>query len=635
MSTGVIGIVKYLGYYFPGMRPARGCVSRRSLVTALVVFALYRNVAAIGKLAELLWVVMLLSVGAVTLAAFTRFHPHLAFTYPDGAFRLSRRFFAGMGAGLVIAVYDYLGYNTIAYMGDELRDPGRVMPRAILYSILGMMVIYLTMNVSVVGAVPWQQIASVRVGRLPGARAGVGRRGGEGLHRPHRADRVRFARGGAPRRLAGSVQRREGQALLRRVRAAPPDACSFLTWRSWRWPPSPRRGRSSPSPSVIDVLTAVFVLVQSIAQIAALTVLRRRQPTLKRPIGWFSIPSRASSPWPGGSTSMTPRARPILLSFGWVAVGGLAFLGGPASSGPGPLVPRNSGALPAPGREGAAPGEVPTVQRETRSLKWHSQSRRDSGMKWHVCSRLLRTFPTAPLALEIGAPAIGRWPPRAMPSRSPDGDRAGAAPSSGARPRGSPGPRASRSVKAPPRPTGSATTRSATRLDADRFAVVLSPGLPAPRYRIHDATTHCAVLEGTAGPRVLQAMSRAGTPLDGRPHRSSALAEGRYVVVLEDGSHSRAHRHRERRRRAASFPSSGGSSPSSAAARRRRPSPSTTPVTSSVNRRGALGRRRDRRRRSASPVPEREGRRCRRGMARRGGLHQVRRDHVRMCSPWS
>src|ERR1700722_5751499 len=166
MSTGVIGLVKYLGYYFPAMTAGEAHAASL-LVVALVVVALYRNIAAIGKLAGVLWIVMLLAVGAVTVAAFARFDPHLAFGYPEGAFRLDGKFFAGMGAGLIIAVYDYLGYNTVAYMGDELRDPGRVMPRAILFSILGMMAIYLTMNIAVVGAVPWQEIPkSESVGSL-------------------------------------------------------------------------------------------------------------------------------------------------------------------------------------------------------------------------------------------------------------------------------------------------------------------------------------------------------------------------------------------------------------------------------------------------------------------------------------
>jgi len=324
MSTGVIGLVKYLGYYAPGMTTGESRVVAL-LVVALVVVALYRSVEAVGKLAAILWIVMLLAVGAVTAAAFTRFDPHLAFTYPEGAFRLSRRFFAGMGAGLVIAVYDYLGYNTVAYMGDELRDPGRVMPRAILYSILGMMLLYLTMNVAVLGAVPWQEIAtSDSIGSVVLERAwGVGAArvftalivltgfaslmaGVLGASRvPYNAARDKlFFRAFA--RLHPTL-RFPHVALF--VMAAVTAVGCFFTLTD-----------------VINVLTAVFVLVQSVAQIVALIVLRRRQPTLARPyrmvlyplpglvalVGWIYVYA-SSGFWA------------IVLSLGWIGAGVIAF----------------------------------------------------------------------------------------------------------------------------------------------------------------------------------------------------------------------------------------------------------------------------------------------------------------------
>src|SRR5438046_1559387 len=69
-----------------------------------------------------------------------------------------------------------------------------------------------------------------------------------------------------------------------------------------------------------------------------------------------------------------------------------------------------------------------------------------------------------------------------------------------------------------------------------RFAVVVSPGRPAPRYRIVDAATGRDVAGGSAGPRVLDATSRAGTPLTGDRIDLSKLGIGSYFVVLDDGS---------------------------------------------------------------------------------------------------
>ena len=325
MSTGVIGVVEYLGYYAPRMTVVETRVAAL-LVTALVVFALHRSVVAVGKLAGFLWIVMLLAVGAVTIAAFTHFDPQRAFTYPEGAFHLSRRFFAGMGAGLIIAVYDYLGYNTVAYMGDELRQPGRVMPRAILYSILGMMLIYLTMNVAVVGAVPWQDIArSKSIGSMVLEQAW-----GVAAARVFTALIV----------LTGFASLVAG--LLGASRVPYNAAKDGLFFRAF--------GRLHPTlhfphvalfvmaavtavgclftlTDVINVLTAVFVLVQSIAQIVALTVLRRRQPTLTRPYRmiFYPLPSLvAGVAWI--YVYVSSGFWPIVLSLGWIGAGVIAFM---------------------------------------------------------------------------------------------------------------------------------------------------------------------------------------------------------------------------------------------------------------------------------------------------------------------
>src|SRR5271170_6458717 len=56
MSTGVIGLVQYVGYYYPGMSN-RTIYSLSMGIVAVVIFALYRNVSAIGKLTAGLWVV--------------------------------------------------------------------------------------------------------------------------------------------------------------------------------------------------------------------------------------------------------------------------------------------------------------------------------------------------------------------------------------------------------------------------------------------------------------------------------------------------------------------------------------------------------------------------------------------------
>ncbi len=145
--------------------------------------------------------------------------------------------------------------------------------------------------------------------------------------------------------------------------------------------------------------------------------------------------------------------------------------------------------------------------------------------------RLLRTLPTLPLALEIGCARSSSTD--AVPALDGAVTAAAASPSGRDRDRHRVQATLGESAASPYRVRYDQVGYS---LDADRFAVVVSSGLSAPHYRIHDATTQCAVAEGTAGPRVLQTTSRAGTPLTGDRIDLSALAAGRYVLVLEDGS---------------------------------------------------------------------------------------------------
>jgi amino acid transporter len=98
---------------------------------------------------------------------------------PKDAFRLDGAFAAGLGAAMLIAIYDYLGYYNVCHLGDEVRDPGRTIPRAVLISVAIVATIYLAMNVSIIAVIPWQEaqaspnIAALFMERLYGRQVAV------------------------------------------------------------------------------------------------------------------------------------------------------------------------------------------------------------------------------------------------------------------------------------------------------------------------------------------------------------------------------------------------------------------------------------------------------------------------------
>jgi amino acid transporter len=103
----------------------------------------------------------MITVLAVIVAGLMNFNPALL-TLPANAFRLDGSFAAGLGAAMLIAIYDYLGYYNICHLGDEVRDPGRTIPRAVMLSVAIVATIYLTMNVSIIAVIPWQEAQESR-----------------------------------------------------------------------------------------------------------------------------------------------------------------------------------------------------------------------------------------------------------------------------------------------------------------------------------------------------------------------------------------------------------------------------------------------------------------------------------------
>jgi amino acid transporter len=155
IASGYIGFGQYTSYIWHGMtrREEIGLITAIGLIN---IALLYRKIHSIAKLTIALWIGTLVTVLAVIVSGALHFNPRVAFDFPPGAFKFSLGFFLGIGAASRIGIYDYLGYYDVCYIGDEVRDPGRVIPRSILISTAAVAVIYLGINLSVIGVVPWR-----------------------------------------------------------------------------------------------------------------------------------------------------------------------------------------------------------------------------------------------------------------------------------------------------------------------------------------------------------------------------------------------------------------------------------------------------------------------------------------------
>lgn len=156
IASGAVGFAQYSRYLIPALHGWQLPVLA-AVVCLLNTVLLLRRIQSINGLSIVISVIVLATTVWILVSGVTHFHPSRAFAFPPGAFHLSHQFFVGLGAATLIAVYDYGGYYNVCMIGEEVREPQRTIPRSILISILVVAVLYLAMNISILGVLPWRE----------------------------------------------------------------------------------------------------------------------------------------------------------------------------------------------------------------------------------------------------------------------------------------------------------------------------------------------------------------------------------------------------------------------------------------------------------------------------------------------
>ncbi len=166
LATGYIGFANYAGYLVP--RLTQHPHEQQALAIAvgvLTIAALYRGIVSTARIGTGLFVAVLITLLAVIAGAYAHFSPAQAFVLPHDAF--GPGFAAGFGSALVIAMYDYAGYGQSSAIGGEIVAPSRTIPRSIVISIALVAVLYVALQLGMLGAIPWQSIVPGNDGVVP------------------------------------------------------------------------------------------------------------------------------------------------------------------------------------------------------------------------------------------------------------------------------------------------------------------------------------------------------------------------------------------------------------------------------------------------------------------------------------
>ena len=177
VASGSIGFANYFHYLVPQLSDFAVRILASAVPLALVLL-LYRRIRAIGNMSVVLLSGVLVGCFWIIASGIPHLSAARIFDFPPHAFRLSWAFWIGLGHATLYALYDYFGYYNVCYLAEEIREPARVIPRAILFSIAAVAALYLLMNVSILSVVPWREaaqskfIASTYIEKLFGTGAG-------------------------------------------------------------------------------------------------------------------------------------------------------------------------------------------------------------------------------------------------------------------------------------------------------------------------------------------------------------------------------------------------------------------------------------------------------------------------------
>lgn len=160
-TTGAIGIVvgEYMGHIFPVMDGVMRI--KVTAVSVIVFFAVlqWKSISMGSRVQNFTTLLKGLAFFVMVIACFS-FGGHVRHvepapvSLPAGAALITALLF-----GIQATIYTYDGWDGIIYFGDEIKNPGHLVPRAIFASLFSIVFIYLLINAAVLYVLPMGDIA--------------------------------------------------------------------------------------------------------------------------------------------------------------------------------------------------------------------------------------------------------------------------------------------------------------------------------------------------------------------------------------------------------------------------------------------------------------------------------------------
>ena len=156
VASASIGFAQYLTYIVPLDWWQQKIVSGGLVI--LVFLLLYRKIEAIGKISVMMGSIVVLTIIWIIISGLIGQQQQVQILPTGNESFFTYAFWAAIGHASVKTVYSYLGYYNVCHLGGEIKNPEKNIPRSIFISIIGISTLYLLMNISVMGVIPWQMV---------------------------------------------------------------------------------------------------------------------------------------------------------------------------------------------------------------------------------------------------------------------------------------------------------------------------------------------------------------------------------------------------------------------------------------------------------------------------------------------
>lgn len=140
---------------------------------ALITFFCIVNVLGVKLAAQIQALMVLVLIAALIFFSANGLEPINAEHF-DGIFQKGA---GNLFLGVALLTFTYLGSNGIIELGEEIKDPGRVIPRSYFIAFPVVTLLYLGVALATVNALPWQELVDVQEPLIAVGRSTLGKAG--------------------------------------------------------------------------------------------------------------------------------------------------------------------------------------------------------------------------------------------------------------------------------------------------------------------------------------------------------------------------------------------------------------------------------------------------------------------------